>query len=402
MAYDYTVTNQDSGGLNTIANRFGFDNYKSAGVASVPSGNFDQIKAGDVIHFGNYNGPTTTPVTPTPPAGAPPTGAPDLHAVINQNQGSDIASATNGQVPTKDSTTTLPDSFSDLKNTLSSLNSPGPSSLTTDYSNLRSQYHVDTLEQQLSSLNAESKQLNESKTASVTAEQGKPVAMNVINGRVGEQERNWNTRINENTLQRDSISNQVKNAYTAIDTIMKYKEADYTNAKNDYNTKFTQAISLYDASNKQQDNARANLSVLYNSIKDGGADLSHVDDATKLSIAKMELQAGLPVGFYQYLQSKNPKADVLWTGTTNTANGKYAQVMTQDPKTGARSIQSYYLGEETSTAANSNDTIGKDLKDAQDAITGGADAALVRQRFLETHPGKGSYYNDYFNDQGGA
>lgn len=61
MAYQYTVTANDTAGLNSIANRFGFSDYKAAGVGSVPSGNFDLIRPGDVINFGNYNGPQTTP-----------------------------------------------------------------------------------------------------------------------------------------------------------------------------------------------------------------------------------------------------------------------------------------------------------------------------------------------------
>lgn len=55
MAYKYTVQNTDSGGLNSIAQRFGFKNYKEAGVSAVPSNNFDVIRAGDVIEFNNYD-----------------------------------------------------------------------------------------------------------------------------------------------------------------------------------------------------------------------------------------------------------------------------------------------------------------------------------------------------------
>jgi len=54
----YTVKGDgsDSGGLNSIMNRYGFKNYKQAGVSSVPSGDFNSIKEGDVIEF-NQNQP---------------------------------------------------------------------------------------------------------------------------------------------------------------------------------------------------------------------------------------------------------------------------------------------------------------------------------------------------------
>lgn len=53
MAFKYKVAPGDT--LNQIANRYGFANYKLAGVSSVPSGNFDLIRPGEEITLGNYN-----------------------------------------------------------------------------------------------------------------------------------------------------------------------------------------------------------------------------------------------------------------------------------------------------------------------------------------------------------
>lgn len=55
MPFTYKVTNKDTGGLNEIVKRYGFANYKQAGVSSVPSGNFDMIKEGDEITLNNYD-----------------------------------------------------------------------------------------------------------------------------------------------------------------------------------------------------------------------------------------------------------------------------------------------------------------------------------------------------------
>ena len=67
MSYTYTVKAGDT--LNAIAQSHGFSNYKDAGIASVPSGNFDLIRPNDEITIGNYdpskvtNVPTkTTPI----------------------------------------------------------------------------------------------------------------------------------------------------------------------------------------------------------------------------------------------------------------------------------------------------------------------------------------------------
>lgn len=53
MSYSYTVKQGDT--LNGIAQQHGFSNYKDAGVSSVPSGNFDLIKAGETITLNNHD-----------------------------------------------------------------------------------------------------------------------------------------------------------------------------------------------------------------------------------------------------------------------------------------------------------------------------------------------------------
>lgn len=65
MAFNYTVKQGDT--LNSIANRYGFKNYKEAGVSAVPSGNFDVIKEGEQITLGNYNPNNVQTFGSTPP-----------------------------------------------------------------------------------------------------------------------------------------------------------------------------------------------------------------------------------------------------------------------------------------------------------------------------------------------
>lgn len=53
MAYKHKVLTGET--LNQISQKYGFANYKLAGVSSVPSGNFDLIRPGEEITLGNYN-----------------------------------------------------------------------------------------------------------------------------------------------------------------------------------------------------------------------------------------------------------------------------------------------------------------------------------------------------------
>ena len=53
MAYKHKVLSGET--LNQISQKYGFTNYKTAGISSVPSGNFDLIRPGEEITLGNYN-----------------------------------------------------------------------------------------------------------------------------------------------------------------------------------------------------------------------------------------------------------------------------------------------------------------------------------------------------------
>jgi len=65
MTYSYKVKKGDT--LNAVAKKFGFANYQSAGVSSVPSGNFDLIREGEDITFGNYDPSKVSTIGSTTP-----------------------------------------------------------------------------------------------------------------------------------------------------------------------------------------------------------------------------------------------------------------------------------------------------------------------------------------------
>lgn len=60
--------------LNSIAASQGFKNYKEAGITSVPSGNFDLIRPGDTINFGNSPSTAQTKTLVEPGVYKTPTG----------------------------------------------------------------------------------------------------------------------------------------------------------------------------------------------------------------------------------------------------------------------------------------------------------------------------------------
>lgn len=276
---------------------------------------------------------------------------------INGGQGADIEAAkTADEPPTRSTTTDLVGAFKEITGKSSILPST-PSVATPNFEatfqQLRGQYGVGALETTINDLDAQEQDLRAQLRISTNEELGKPVALDVISGRVSEQERNAMERIDFISRQKSRAVQELQTANDAIENMMNFKKLDYDVAKEAYDTEFNNNLKMFDVirstaefssneSEKIQDNARANLQIIYNSIADGG-DLSTVDEATTMKINKLELQAGLPQGFYQTIATQKPDAKVLSTTTRETGGVKYADVLYKNPD-GSISTQTVRLG----------------------------------------------------------
>lgn len=309
----------------------------------------------------------------------------DVSSFINDAQGEDIVRS-----KSKNDPETRGGSFtsSDLIDTFKELT--GKSSIVPDYKmpdapnfeatfqQLRGKYGVDALETSINDLDAQQQDLEAQLRISRNAEIGKPVALNVIEGRVSEQERNFNERIDYVSRQKARAVAELQTANDAIENIMNFRKMDYDVAKDAYNTEFSNNLQLFNTikglaefeiteSERVADNARANLQIIYNSIKDTG-DISTIDDATAVKINKLELQAGLPQGFYQQIALQKPEADVLSTTTRETGGVKYADVLFKNAD-GSISTQSIKLGASKTTGSD-NMTEAELLRAARSDISG--------------------------------
>ena len=121
---------------------------------------------------------------------------------------------------------------------------------------------------------------------------GKAVPMNVISGRISEEEAQDNARLAEINNSIQTVSSQLQIKYNVIDSIMKYTGTDYANSVDAYNTQFTQNLNVMNTvkgmvdtekSNQETeaDNARANLQIIYNNLSSSGQGLTALDDAQK-------------------------------------------------------------------------------------------------------------------------
>lgn len=384
MAQTYTVKSGDT--LNGIAAKYGYTGYKAAGITGYGS-NPDLITPGMVLTIGGGAPATSAPAAPAAlpanqfktPSGAivdASTGAlvtpppvvtdPSINAGINSGQTADHAAASSASAPpTRTGVTDVVALAKELKSVLTpSTPEPATPDFAAQFKDLRNQYGVDALETQATDLKTQADQIQADLQAQRNSERSKPVAMNVIEGRISEEEAAANERLTLVNNQLKTVSDQLTTKYNLINSLMGFSKDTYTVAKDKYDSEFTQNLNMINTvkgladtaqTNVEQaaDDARANLQLIYNNITSGA--ITNVDPGMQATITKLEVQAGLPSGFYQDLQSKNPKSDIISTTTRTDGTQKYADVLLRNDD-GSITTKSIYLGSDSGTPSSGNKT----------------------------------------------
>lgn len=240
---------------------------------------------------------------------------------------------------------------------------------------LSNQYGLDKLQSNINDLSSQEEQIQNQLKVNQDAEQSKPVAMNVIQGRMGQEATQANEQLAFIGAQKQHAVDQYNSALSTVKMIMDAKQTDYQNAEAQYQDQYSKAINMINMvqgiqkdqmtlADQAKQSAMANLTVIMNNIKDGSTDYNSMSPDQKASINKMEVQAGLPVGFLSQIQV-DPKANIIST----TSNNGQIQVLMRNPN-GGLSLQTYGTPNK-STASTSRTALngsGYSQKDIGDAI----------------------------------
>lgn len=279
--------------------------------------------------------------------------AENLNSIINS--GNSINNNLD-QPDTRNSKKSYDEIYKDITSSLSKglPDRPEPIDYAKQFLDLKNQYGINELETSLTDLQAQARDIQAIRAERITAEKGKAVPMNVISGRISEVEAQENERLRaiENSIQ--TVSSQLQTKYNVVENLMKFTGQTYNDSVQAYNDKFTQNMNMLDLargisrdmkSDEESlvDNARANLQIIYNNISDGGFDLTKLDPATKANITKLEVQAGLPSGFYANIAVTNPETNILSTTTRENNGYKYADVILRNAD-GSFSTKTISLG----------------------------------------------------------
>ena len=304
---------------------------------------------------------------------------------INTNQEAEVA-----DTPAERGVSSVADITKSVTDTMANVGivKPQTTSMEAEYSKLIERGDTASLETKLNDLNDREellqdglRQTNEGLDA-ITATRGSIAWHKDANNQAIQAE------LDSITRQKNSLSRQLNTKYNAISMIMGFKQTDYTNATNEYNNKFNQAMSLmtyatnlsatqfsqdmqtqelgmkkdeverqkeqdeYNRKIAEENTARANLQVIYNGIKESGKSLAEMDEAQKAMVTGLEAQSGLPIGFYKNFEKVTKGGEIVTTSSfTDGNNNKVVSIITRDPKTGAFSTQNMVVGKENVKAS---------------------------------------------------
>lgn len=309
---------------------------KGVNIASLPDGT---IPTGFQSAFKPVANDPITPVIP---------GSLDASNVITDSQDLAVLAAKNNALKAK--------AEADYKASLLPVaTAPIAVNLEGKYTGLLSTEGIDTLNANLTAKNQEILKLqDEWRVEKANMEAGTQTTSHIagaVNKTAADRQATLDSLLREKALMVDELSTK----QNIVSNIMDFAKTDYTTAKSDYDTKFSQNLQIQTSlenykskeettANAARDDARANLTTLLGIIKDSGKDWSSFDPQTKLNLQTLENKAGIPAGTISQFIVNHPKSDVISTSTRDFNGTKFTDVVARDPDTGKIFVDSYKMG----------------------------------------------------------
>lgn len=236
---------------------------------------------------------------------------------------------------------------------------PEPPKLTDLYTQLSESAGLNNINERLTTLKTERANIEDRLRGRLAYAEGQTVSMDVISGQTSEI-----TRQEQNNLQYINSAIQItieeqQGALNYINTYISLTGQDYQNALTHYTTVFDtkmKAIEMINSAKQvewsqemelikwQQSTASAQLSMYADMIAEGTMFLGNLSDEQKIEIGKLEVQAGLPLGFLSKVQI-DPSKRIQSISQRQASDGyTYADVVKIDPQTGAITVENVKLG----------------------------------------------------------
>lgn len=293
----------------------------------------------------------------------PPTGQPPIAPVVDPKQLAITANQeaqalfeqTKGRdVDIRQSQTIIRDLAAKLTGDASAPPPKAPSMMEM-FTQQRQQLGLEPLENDLARIDSEIERLNVGAFTDADRVGDQPLGMRAIGNKQGAIGREAQRSVALLQVERTAVARQVANKTSTLQMVMDFTKEDFANASTAYNNEYNRNMQVLDLMMAMEDreqtaqdrlaaNATANLQTVWNSLQETGGSFDALSPDQRRSINEMEMQAGLPVGFFQSLPSYVPESKILSTTTRDAGGMKYADVLTKNPTTGALEVQSLPLG----------------------------------------------------------
>lgn len=191
-------------------------------------------------------------------------------------------------------------------------------------------------------------------------QRGQTVRMGVIEGRVDQNTRNRMEVIDWYKSNVAFLTDQANSAYSLINTMIQLNKIDYDTAKDAYQTEFNNRLNIYNSLYQQAKDERdfkyqmmmdekkmasTNLSMYVDLISKGQLKWSSLSQQEQTQIHKMEIQAGLGMGFLSQVKPPAGSEIKQIMQRTDPVTGiGYADILYLDDK-GALKTKSVKLGQ---------------------------------------------------------
>lgn len=336
---------------------------------------------------------------------------PQANNIINENQQNDLNAGEKKNEP--ETRKTVSDIMTEIqKQVQPEIEKPKAVDFTQTLLSYRSEYGVDALEKQLDDLRAQEEELLATKRTRTATERGKTVATNVIEGRVGEVERQENERIAAVQRNITNATNQLNTKYNIINTLMKTKELDYNNAVGNYDKQMSNNISIFNAARgideankteleRAQDNARSNAQIVINTMTSRGLTYDQISPTEQTTLSKLGVQSGLGADFFSNVMKVSAGKEILTTITS--ADQTKATIIYKDGAT--KTISTGLPPKSTTDNLNENErkTFYKTSMSAElekvkgsDGYVSPSDWAIARKKWASNTAYSGTDFDDAF------
>ncbi len=350
---------------------------KSNTNTATPSANTTTTKAPD--DPGNQFNTATGQPNPNykaPSSSTPPNPQQEI-STINDGANADMEKMLEGFKTSVGTSVDVSDSsklLSAVEDALSGLSAPVAKSELSTYNDQRAALGVGPLEDSLSTINSQLDKLDSDYKSLSDTEDNRLVSTSQINRRKSAEQITYEKQKADLTNQKNSLVNQLNQKYSVIDNIIKYTGDDAQTAQTNYTNQFNKIITLTNlikgvqddqksTQEKAADNARANATLLVNTLKDKQVDFSKLDASTALDIKNLEIQAGLPSGFIQFAMQASDKPIIsMGSEFTDANNNRQVPIYTKDPSTGVISTKVITIGSSSPSTTNNTQAFSDFLK----------------------------------------